>query len=106
MIAGPVEDAVTAISKGDYATALPLLRALAEQGNGRAQYNLGFMYTNGHGVPRDFIRAYMWLSLAVAQDDQIAAEDRNRIERRMTPAQLAEALELAREWKPTPQLPR
>jgi TPR repeat protein len=29
------------------------LRARAEQGNARAQFNLGFRYANGQGVPED-----------------------------------------------------
>jgi hypothetical protein len=39
-VAGPFEDAVAAYKHGDYATALRLLRPLAEQGNARAQFNL------------------------------------------------------------------
>ena len=35
--AGPLEDAGAAYDKGDYATALRLLRPLAEQGNAQAQ---------------------------------------------------------------------
>ena len=29
-----------------------------------AQYHIGIMHLNGQGVPRDLIRAYMWLDLA------------------------------------------
>jgi hypothetical protein len=38
---------------GDYATALRLLRPLAERGNREAEYNLAVMYANGWGGPRD-----------------------------------------------------
>jgi hypothetical protein len=42
--AGPLEDANAAIKRRDYATALRLIRPLAEQGNANAQYNLGVFY--------------------------------------------------------------
>ena len=32
-----------------------------------AQYNLGFMYTNGEGVPRDNAEAVRWYRLAAEQ---------------------------------------
>jgi len=37
-IGGPFEDASAAFTRGDYATALGLLRPLAEQGLAKAQY--------------------------------------------------------------------
>ena len=45
--AGPLEDAVAAYDRGDYAIALRLIRALAEQGDAIAQNNLGAMYSLG-----------------------------------------------------------
>ena len=50
--AGPLEDAGAAYDKGDYATALRLLRPLAEQGNAQAQTSVGAMYAKGKGVSR------------------------------------------------------
>ena len=140
--AGPLEDtdyADAAYAKGDYATALRLLRPLADQGDAAAQYNLGVMHAKGQGVPQDYteaakwyrlaadqgdapaqsnigglyaigrgvpknyISAYTWLSLSAAQGNQIAIKRRDIIARHMTPAQIAEAQKLAREWKPTKQ---
>jgi len=51
--AGPSEDADAAVKKRDYATAVRLIRPVAEQGNANAQYNLGVFYDNGLGVPQD-----------------------------------------------------
>jgi TPR repeat protein len=99
--AGPLEDADAAIKKRDYATAVRLIRPLAEQGDASAQYKLGVFYDNGLGVPQDHISAYMWLNLSAAQGRDGAAAFRDLIARRMTPAQIAEAQKLAREWKPT-----
>jgi hypothetical protein len=47
----------------------------------------------------------MWLSLAAAQGNQGAAQKRDMVAPRMTPAQRAEAAKLAREWKATKTLP-
>ena len=49
-----------AYDRGDYATALKEFRPLAEQGNADAQFNLGFMYENGLGVPQDYAEAVKW----------------------------------------------
>lgn len=100
VVAGPLEDADAAIKRRDYATALRLIRPLAERGNANAQYNLGVFYDNGLGVPQDKVNAYMWLSLAAAQGRESAATFRDLIARRMTPAQIADAQNRAREWKP------
>jgi TPR repeat protein len=56
-VAGPLEDATAAYQRGDYATTLRLLRPLADQGNVVAQYNLGFMYDRGKGVPQNYADA-------------------------------------------------
>ena len=105
--AGPLEDGLAAHERGDYATALRLFRPLGEQGNASAQYNLGVMYALGQGVPRDNVQAYMWFDLAAARfsapeeeyRDQ-AVIDRDFVASKMTPAQIAEAQRLAREWRP------
>ena len=101
--AGPLEDADAALKRRDYATVLRLIRPLAEQGDANAQYNLGVFYDNGLGVPQDKVRAYMWFNLSAAQGREGAAAFRDLIARRMTPAQIAEAQKLAREWKPNTQ---
>ena len=98
--AGPYEDAVDAYDREDYATALQLLRPLAEQGHAQAQAFLGLMYATGGGVPKDDVRAHMWFDLAASQGNLNGAASRNLVAREMTPAQIAEAQKLAREWRP------
>lgn len=39
-------------------------RKAADQGNGNAQFNLGFMYDLGRGMPQNYIEAVKWYSLA------------------------------------------
>jgi TPR repeat protein len=105
VVAGPLDDADVAIKRHDYATALRLIRPLADQGDANAQYILGVFYNNGLGVPQDYVRAYMWLNLAATQGRERAATFRDLVARLMTPAQIAEAQKLAREWKPNTQPP-
>ncbi len=75
-------------------------RLAAEQGLELSQNNLGIMFALGEGVPQDFVRAHVWLNLAAANGLKNAGELRDRLAARMTPAQIAEAQTLAREWKP------
>jgi TPR repeat protein len=70
----------------------------AEQGVDNAQALLGGMYYVGVGVPRDYVEAYMWLSLATAQG--IGRAEFDSVERTMTPDQIAEAQKRAAAWKP------
>jgi uncharacterized protein len=72
----------------------------AEQGLAISQYALAWMYAQGDGIPKDNVQAFMWWNLAVAQGFKGANEQRNAIEKMMTPAQIAEARKLSREWKP------
>ena len=88
---GVPKDAVQAVS---------WYRKAAEQGHASAQGNLGAMYSRGEGVPKDYVTAYMWRNLAAAQGDEIAKQARDALETPMTPAQIAEAQKLSREWKP------
>jgi len=75
-------------------------RQAAEQGDADAQNTLGYMYEHGRGVPRNYVRAYMWASLAAAQGIEDSAKGLEILEKKMIPAQLAEAQRRAREWKP------
>jgi TPR repeat protein len=72
----------------------------AEQGNVLAFAKLGSMYAEGRGVLQDFTQAHMWYNLAAVQGDPRAAEARDALTKQMTPAQIAEAQRLAREWNP------
>ncbi len=83
----------------DYQEAVRWYRRAAEQGNVGAQNNLGFMYGNAQGVPKDYVLAHMWLNLVAAKGLKDAGELRDLLEKNMTPAQLAQAQRLAKEWK-------
>ena len=83
----------------DYAEALEWYQKAAAQKHADAQYNLGLLYAYGRGVPQDYVRAYMWWSLAAAQSTGSAEESEesilDKLTRRMTPAQIAEAKRLS-----------
>jgi TPR repeat protein len=61
------DDAVAAYKRGDYASAYKQLKPLAEQGNGAAQNNLGTIYKEGQGVPKDNAEAVKWFRKAAEQ---------------------------------------
>lgn len=91
----------------DYSEAARWYQLAAERGNPEAEYNLGIMYATGVGMPQDNILAHMWFNLAAAHFDSSvprdrAARNRDAVARRMSPEEIAQAQELARQWKPRP----
>ena len=128
-MAGPYEDGFAAAEKGDaraqfnlgimyylgqgvpqdYAAAVKWYRLAADQGAPAAQNHLASMFEDGHGVAVNYVQAYKWWNLAVSRftaADKVrrdeAIKNRDRVAANMTPAQIADAQKLAREWKPTP----
>lgn len=81
------------------------LRA-AEQGDTSAQYNLGINYYEGRGVPQNYVQAHKWFNLAASRFSSSerelrdkAVQFREEVASKMTPAQIADAQRLAREWE-------
>ena len=56
------------------------LRRAAEQGDAKAQFNLGLMYDEGKGVSKDNVFAYMWWNLSASMGNDDAAERRDGCE--------------------------
>ena len=67
VVAGDWEDGYGAYGAGDYQKAFRLWKPLAEQGDVRAQSNLGLMYDLGKGVPEDDAKALYWYRKAAEQ---------------------------------------
>jgi TPR repeat protein len=87
----------------DHAESNRLYRLAAEQGHRESFFYLGVSYQWGRGVPQNYIQAHKWYNVAAAQDWELPilekiAEVRDTLAKDMTPAQLAEAQRLAREW--------
>ena len=93
----------------DYREALKWYTKAAQQGNAIAQNNLGLIYEkqgdaipfyiNDYGFVPDNREAHKWFNLAAAQGNENARTNRDRVAQKMTPAQIAEAQRLAREWQ-------
>jgi TPR repeat protein len=63
----PIADGFAAGNRGDYATALQLLRPAAEQGAPAAQFGMGQLYDEGLGIQRDRAVAADWYRKAADQ---------------------------------------
>ena len=68
----------------------------ADQGDAIAQHNLGWMYANGEGVLQDNVTAHMWFNIAGANGAEFGRDNREKIEWKMTPADISEAQKRAR----------
>jgi TPR repeat protein len=89
----------------DYAESLKWFRKAADLGDALAQSGLGQMYELGQAVPQDYVQAHKWFNLAASRETDTGRRDlfarrRDIIAAKMTPAKVAEAQRLAREWKP------
>jgi TPR repeat protein len=93
----------------NYQEAARWYRKAADQGSIGGQVNLSSMYAGGRGVPEDFVTAYMWITLALSAMQpgypgyDIANNIHGALRQRMTPQQIAQAQDLARQWKARPQ---
>ena len=92
--------------KRDQAESLKWFLKAAQQGDARSQYYAGIMHAAGQGVAKDLAVADMWLSLSAAnpkssyRDSLYTKEEIDKIEKKMTPEQIAQAKDLAKSWKP------
>ena len=55
------------------------------------------MYVTGGGVTQDYTRAYIWWHIAALQGEELAAKNRSKVEKNMTPTDISKAQELAKE---------
>lgn len=63
---------IEAYKHGDYTRAFKEWKPLAEQGDAKAQNNLGYLYSSGQGVLQDYDEARKWFGLAAEQGDESA----------------------------------
>ena len=81
----------------NYPEAVKLHRMAAAQGDSTGQTNLGIAYAMGRGVQQDYVKAHMWLNLAGVSGASSASQSRDAIANSMTPQQIAQAQQMARE---------
>lgn len=67
-----MEDAMTAYARGDYPTAIELLKEPASNGDKQAQALLGYMYDAGLGTAENDAEAVKWYEKAALQGDPIS----------------------------------
>ena len=81
----------------------------AEQGDPRSQYYVGIIYATGKGIAKDLPKADLWLTLSATnpktsyRDSLYTKEEIAKIEKKMTPEQIAEVKDLVGKWKPQAQ---
>ena len=91
------QSAASAYERKNYPVALKILTELAEQGDAKAQLNLGVMYANGEGVPKDYVQAAKWFYLGKANGVE-ADKAIRQIESMMSHQQIEQAQALATQW--------
>jgi TPR repeat protein len=94
--AGPWEDGMAAYNRGDYAPAMRVFRALAEQGNAKAQNVLGVMFRKGEGVAKNPARAHMWFSFAAKRGETGARAELREVAQTMTAQEISQAEAMAK----------
>lgn len=138
--AADMQDGIQAFAAGDYDTAMKVYRELADQGDARGVFWMGYLNHYGHGVKKDQVEAYrlflksagmgdvkarqylgimtqkgegtpvnlvtahMWYSLFYRDTDNnrdrpYTRDTLNKMERKMSPEDIAQAKKLAAEWK-------
>ncbi|MCC3860677.1 hypothetical protein [Pseudemcibacter aquimaris] len=75
--------------------------AAAEKGTAEAYYDLGLLYSIGHGVEQDNIEAHKWFNLAAMRGMISAQIDRAEVADGMSHMEISEAQRKAREWMVT-----
>jgi TPR repeat protein len=83
----------------DPAEAAKWVKKAAEQGEPSAQILLSSMCREGTGVAQDPVQALMWLILA-SNGTPEAKDLRTAQEKDMSPEQIEQARQMARDWKP------
>jgi hypothetical protein len=76
----------------------------ADHGDRPAQSSLGGFYERGIGVDQDLKEAYFWYAVASSDpknpNAQRDAEILNRVAAKLSPADVADAAQIAKDWKP------
>ena len=90
--------AVESFVDGSYESAFKRFSRLSAKGSVISQYHLGLMYLKGLGVLQDFCRAHLWLNMASSRGHKKARVQLEKLTKRMSAQQVADAQKLARAW--------
>ena len=89
---------VSAGSCFDNVTDINDCRGIAEQGDARAQYNLGMVYGNGEGVPQGYVMANMYSNIDSVNGDKDSVSNRDEGAKKTTSSQIERVENLVMEW--------
>ncbi|MEY4248930.1 MAG: vHiSLR1, Sel1-like repeat protein [Pseudomonadota bacterium] len=95
-----------AYDQKNYEEALSIWLPLTKEGNPRVLYNVGLMYANGLGIPKDdYVEAYRWFEISAARaedprEKKKAERMRDMVGLELTPDQLVEAKARIKAWHP------
>jgi TPR repeat protein len=87
--------------KKEYTEAGKWYSKAAHQGDGVAQYQVGRLYENGIGVPKDTVEALKWYLLASAQHVTDAVQARDSLSKELTVEQVQESQRRFTMFSPT-----
>ena len=93
-------DGLRAYDAGRFSAAVRHWKRSADTGDIKSQLRLAVQFEVGKGVPQNFIRAHLYYNLAAAQGSAPARRARDRLARRMTKTDIAQAQHLAATWRP------
>jgi uncharacterized protein len=84
----------------DYKEALKWYQKAADQRHLRSIHTLSWIYFRGDvGQKKDFVKALMWIDIAfLVSKEKDSGLKRDKVTKELTPAQIAEAEQLAKEW--------
>lgn len=88
----------------DFVVAFQYFKQAAMMGNSDAQFDSAQLFELGRGTIQDYVKAYAWVSVAIAQGlknnkVQLGAEQfKNKVETYLNPYQLNQANDLAKEY--------
>ena len=89
---------VSAGSCFDNVTDVNDCRGIAEQGDARAQYNLGMVYGSGEGVPQGYVMANMYSNIDSVNGDKDSVRNRDEGAKKTTSSQIERVENLVMEW--------
>jgi serine/threonine protein kinase len=95
-----LDQSEAALIRGDYATALPVIKRFASAGDPRGQALMGSLYENGFGIPRNAVDAYMWYSLSMRSGNSAARGMKERVAGKLQPAEIRQADRAVDRWRP------
>jgi len=91
-----IKQAEEARKRGNDAESLAILRKAADQGNAKAQFALGEMFSAGRGVPQSNFQSYVWFARASRAGHADAKARQEQVKATLQPAEIQHAEKLLR----------